>query len=128
MVNGQRFIQVYGQNGYVKELDGSMLEKVATATADEIADLADIYVDSGQTVQPVRIEKTPAPLPTPLVMSGQNQTSTQNIPTEQVKPEDAKKSEPTTADSEIKSAPATKNTQPKENEKPPVSNRQLEEK
>jgi hypothetical protein len=128
-VNGKRYIQVYAQNGYVKELDGDMFDRVLTASADDIADLADIYINSAPATQTVRAENTPAAaLPVYPVRSGESQISTQNIPAEQVNSEDAKKSEPTITDSDIKSAPATKNTQPKENEKPPVSNRQLEEK
>jgi hypothetical protein len=101
-----------------------MFDRVLTASADEIADLADIYINSAPATQTVRSENTPAAImPAYPARSGESQTSTQNMPIEPVKTEESKKSEPATGVSETKSAPAVKTTQPKENENPPAANR-----
>ncbi|HLM62499.1 MAG TPA: hypothetical protein VK308_16985 [Pyrinomonadaceae bacterium] len=122
--DGKRFIQVYGQNGYVKELEEDMYDRVLNASADEIADLADIYITSAPATQTARSENTPATaMPAYPAKSGESQTSTQNMPIAPVKTEEAKKPEPATGVSETKSAPAVKNTQSKENENPPAANR-----
>ncbi len=57
--DGERNVLVYGQNGYVKELDESMLDRAMTATADEIADSVDIYIAQPPTTQTAYAEKAP---------------------------------------------------------------------
>ena len=128
-VNGQRKVLVYGQNGDIKELPENLLDKVTTASGDEIANSAGIYAARQQKTQSGYAQTTPAPtFPTTLKQAEASQSSIRNLPSEQIETENADNSEPTTAASEIKSSPAVGNIQPRENEKPPASNRPPEEK
>jgi len=126
-VNGQRQVLVYGQNGDIKELPENMVDKVTTATADEIANTAGIYAARQQTTQSGYAQTTPVPtLPTTLRPTENSQSSIQSLPSEQIKTKNADNSKPTTAGSEIKSSPAVENIQPKANEKSSELNRQPE--
>ncbi len=127
-VNGQRQVLVYGQNGDIKELPEDMIDKVTTASGDEIANSAGVYAARQQTTQSGYARTMPTPtLPTTLRPTEGSQSSIQNLPGEQIKNENADTSNPTTAGSEIKSSPAIEKIQPKENEKSSASSRQPEE-
>ena len=127
-VSGQRHVLVYGKNGYVKELDESMFDRVMTASADEIANSAEIFIGQSKTEQAGTAETTPATtFPTSQIMSGESKTSIQNTPVEQINTEDAEKSEPTTASTAVKSPPAVTDLQIKEMNKV-AANRQPKEK
>lgn len=127
-VNGQRQVLVYGQNGDIKELPENMLDSVTTASGDELANSAGIYAARLRTAQTGNTQtSTAAVLPTPLIMSGDIQTSIQNTPVEQVRDENPEKSEQTIASSENKSTPAG-DVPLKEDEKAPAPTRKPEEK
>ena len=128
-VNGQRQVLVYGQNGDIKELPEDMIDKVTTASGDEIANSAGIYAAQQQTSQTRYAQTTSVPTyPATRRPAEDSQTSIQNLPSEQINTENAGNSKPTTAGSEVKSSPAVGKMQPKENEKPFEPNRQPEEK
>lgn len=124
-VNGKRQVLVYGQNGDIKELPEDMIDKVTTASGDEIANSAGVYAARQQTTQSAYAQTTPVPtLPATVRPTEGSQSSLQNSPGAQIKNENADASKSTTAGSEIKSSPAIGKIQPKENEKSSASNRQ----
>ena len=89
--SGQKQVFVYGQNGEVKSLPETMLNKVFTASADEIANAAGIYqvkreATSFTPVNPQPVEQTTLkPLPSS-EFTIQNQSS-EPVPVEESQPE-----------------------------------------
>ena len=128
-VSGQRKVLVYGQNGDIKELPEILLDKVTTASGDEIANSAGIYAARQQKTHSKDAQTTLAPtFPATLNQTEAGQSSIRNLPSEQIETENADYSELTTTGAEIKSSPAVRNIQPREIEKTSASNRQPEEK
>jgi hypothetical protein len=127
---GYREVFVYGQNGTVKQLPENMLDKVTTASADEIADSAGI---------PVIIERRPPPPDFVLNNSQPSVPPIQMRPLNPLPPE-TQSIEPVAAaenteeaksakdDAEKKIASAEENTRPKDNKETITLNRQPEEK
>jgi len=105
---GIKQVFIYGQNGDVKSLPENMLDKVLTASADEIANSAGIYntvtksPSFAQNSQQLNVT-TLKPLPS-------SQLPIQNQPVEQTPPEEINLSAETTG----KTAPAGNNNQPPE--------------
>lgn len=73
---GEQQVSVYGQDGTVRNLPENMLSRVATATADEIANSAGIFVVKQEAVKPIFIQTNQPKIETqPDQIS---QTATQN--------------------------------------------------
>jgi hypothetical protein len=127
-LNGQRKVHVYGQNGDIKELPENLLDKVTTASAEELANMAGIYATRQGSMQNEYAQTTPVlTLPAPPRPAEENQSSIRNLPTESVESKNADNPKPTSIVSETKPA-AVEDTQSKENEKSSDSNRPTKEK
>ncbi len=128
---GFREVFVYGQNGAVRQLPENMLDKVTTASADEIANSAGI---------PVIIERRPAPPPDFVL----NNTQPSSVPPIQMRPlnplppqtqttepvataENTEEAKTAKDETEKKIALAEENIRPKENKETITLNRQPEQ-
>ncbi len=102
---GYRQVFVYGQNGDVRQLPENMLDKVTTASADEIANSAGITTRVQGPPQPDFVLNNSLPSAAPVQARQYNQLPTQTEPNEAVTTEENTEAK-TTEDSEKKIPPA----------------------
>lgn len=125
---GYRQVFVYGQNGDVKQLPENMLDKVTTASADEIANSAGITSRVQGPPQPdfVLNNTQPNSIP-PIQMRPLNPLPPQTQSIEPVAAEENTEEAKTAKDdSEKKITAAEENARPKENKETITLNRQPE--
>jgi hypothetical protein len=124
---GYREVFVYGRDGTVKQLPEHMLDKVTTASADEIANSAGIPMTIERRSPPppdfVLTNSQPSSIP-PIQMLPLNPLPPQTI--EPVAKENTEEVKTAEDDVEKKIASAEENTRPKENKEAITLNRQPE--
>jgi YD repeat-containing protein len=116
-VKGDKQISVYAQNGAVKQLPPDMLEKVLTATADELATAAGIYEGRREeTAQPMIVQTNqPRLQPMPSYRFPIQQPQVESAPVQPTEPETNEPAETTKPEGKTSTAPKSngENTAPK---------------
>jgi hypothetical protein len=123
---GYREVFVYGRDGTVKQLPENMLDKVTTASADQIANSAGIPVTIEQraATPPDFVLNNNQPSAPPIQMRPLNPLPPQTI--EPVAAETTEEAKTAKDDAENKIASVEENTRPKENKEAITLNRQPE--
>ena len=126
---GYREVFVYGQNGTVNQLPENMLDKITTASADEIANSAGIpvFIERGSAPQPDFVLNNSQPSAPPIQMRPLNPLPPETQSIESVTAEeDAEDAKTAKDDAEKKISSAEENTRPKESKETITLNRQPE--
>lgn len=108
---GEKQVFVYGQNGEVKSLPENMLDKVLTASANELANSAGIFEGSRESFAPVIVQSNQPPLqPMPSYKFPIQQPQIEAVPAETNEPEtdEPATAETTKPEGKTSSAPKSK--------------------